>query len=184
MKDHVDYIITEGMFDLKLLNKVVPKEFISKTQFISAGGYSSTLSLAKTLLSKTENANSNVFLVVDADTNETTRIKDKKNFINHYIGYRDHNFKLLLMVPEIETVLFESKNLFKKILNRELSDLEIELGKIAPRETLRKMNINNSIEILEYLTQDEIKDISKHPVIKELIQELKDKYGTQLENSL
>lgn len=184
MKDRTDYIITEGEFDLNLLMRVIPSELTSEVKFISAGGYSSALSLAKTLLGKTENMNSNIFLVVDADTNETTKIKDKTNFINHYIGYRDHNFKLLLIVPEIEAVLFESKNLFKKVLNREISDLEIELGKVNPRETLKKLNIHNRSTILEYLAKDDIKDISKHSNIKQLVQELKNKYGTRQINSI
>ncbi len=166
-----NYIITEGQFDLKLLSQIIPNQFIINTKFFSAGGYSSALSLAKSLLEKSETKKAKIFLILDADTIDEIKYKEKTNFINQYIGSAS-NFKLILFKPEIETVLFESKNLISRVAKREISDLELDFGKSNPRDVLRLIGIKDKDLLLQDLTPVDIDLILKHLCFVELINEL------------
>ncbi len=167
-------IITEGAFDCKLLTMVLPMDLLINTRIRNAGGYSSALSLARTFLEEDFEKEKFVFLVVDADTTDQLKIKEKQAFINNYIGNFE-NFSLTVFEPQIEVLLFESKALIEKVSNRSISNYDVSLGKYNPSEAFKHLEIQLNPDILKELNEDDKSLMRNNHQLISLMQALKEK---------
>ena len=134
MKNNGTYIITEGALDAELIKKILPGEVLDKVKVIFSGGFSSVLSKARSML--IQKPNSQIFIILDADTTNEFEVQEKNEFIEDYmkIVARGNRFKLFLQVPEIESVFFEKKDLIERIIGKKLTDLEFEFAKEKPKK--------------------------------------------------
>lgn len=166
-----DYIIVEDKFDLEFLSIILPSELLNNTKLISAGGYSSSLSLAKTIVENNVNYEKFIFLIINADTTDEIKIRENENFIKNYIGFSE-NLKIFLLVPELEAFLFESKELIERISKKSVSSYELKLGKLNPREALKLLNVNDKLEALLEISESDIKLILKNSQVNAIVQSL------------
>ncbi|EHQ29924.1 hypothetical protein [Mucilaginibacter paludis] len=165
------YIVTESDFDLRLLSMLIPAELIVTTKIINSGGYSSALSVGKTLILKPENLDSNIILFLSADTNDESKISEKLNFIKSYIGY-DDRLEIILVKPQVASILFESPDLIGRLAKMKGVEYDIALGRYIPDDVLKSFKITEE-EILNTISQDDILKLSAHGDVKNLIEILK-----------
>ncbi len=130
------YIVTEWDFDKELVEMVLPSEYRDRVKVMSAGGYSSALSLARSILSARHQANT--ILVVDADFNDPKDVEEREDFIRAYMhrSTTDDRFAILMQRPEIEAVFFEDKGALENLTGRTFTDLEFQLAKDNPKQNL------------------------------------------------
>lgn len=128
-------IITEGITD-QLLLKNVFREY-PDLEILVAGGYSSTLGLASSVLS---NRDARVIVVADADSNDPAAIAERRDFIFSYLRRTTHNQDLavVLFEPQIEAVLFQDPSVIKELTGEEFSPGELIEGKYQPKRVLEK----------------------------------------------
>lgn len=107
-------VITEGVWDVKLLQELLPSEIVKNAKFISSNGYSSAISKAKSIALRLQNP---IILVLDADTydkSETDEKKEQIEFVFRSLGVSEQ-IKIFLFQPFIEVIFFESENVKKKV---------------------------------------------------------------------
>ncbi len=168
-----NYIITEGSFDKKFLEKILPQNVLSNTKLVEGMGYSSAISLAKSIFL---NGNARVLLVLDSDTTDENEIKEKGNYIKNTFNLisSDSEYKLFYLVPEIEALFFVDKNFIEKTFAIQMNEREFELSKSNPKSSLKKLSKNvdyyKTIDnCLNILSNDIIQKMQKTPVIDEMI---------------
>lgn len=166
-------IIAEGVFDVELLTILLPEDLLLRSRLINAGGYSSALSLAKTFLERDIQNDSLVSLVVDSDTTDEIKIKEKENFIRNYIG-GFNNFNLFIISPEMEAILFESEELIERVAEKSVSNYELTLGKFNPREALKQLSIKDQLKFLPEISENDKNKILNNSQITNLINTLKE----------
>ncbi len=87
------------------------------------------------------------------------------SYLENQIG-KTENFKLILFVPDITTVFFDSKELIEDLVKDEVSDLDFQLGKLRPFSFLKeKINFEKRTDVLIPSVVNKIKN---HPNFKEI----------------
>lgn len=99
------YIITEGKFDAAFIKQLLPDltEQPEKIDILAAPGYSSALSIAESVLVQTQRP---VLLVIDADTTDEIRIREKRTFIEQYVRINGMTCRVAFAVPALEVLFF------------------------------------------------------------------------------
>jgi len=163
-----NYVITEGEFDLRLMTLLLPNDYLLETKLIASGGYSSALSLTKTLLTTSPSKDNNYFLILDADSYDRKKIDEKRQFILDYVG-NSESVHVYLFRPQIETILFSSIKFVKEMVNKEISEVEIERAKFEPDLFFQKYGIKK-MDILGMITQNYIEELRSLPEFKEMFE--------------
>lgn len=168
-----NFIITEGSFDKKVLEKILPYNILKTNMLVEGMGYSSAVSLAKSIFL---NGNAKILLVLDADTTDEQQIKEKENYIKNTFNLisSDSEYKLLYVVPEIESLFFVDKDFIEKTFKIQMNETEFELSKLNPKSSLKKMtkeaDYTQTINFwLNTLPSDIIKKMQEIPVVDEMI---------------
>lgn len=136
--EHKTYIITEGEFDSALLNQILPDitERPKSVSIIAARGYSSALAIARSVLLQTGQP---ALLLMDADTNDPSRVKEKQSFIEEYVKINGLSCKVILAVPELEILFFDNKGALENALQLTISDDYWHLAQLAPKRALEEL---------------------------------------------
>ena len=158
-------------------NQILPQNILTTTKIVEGMGYSSAISLAKSIFI---NGNARVLLVLDSDTTDENEIKEKENYIKNTFNLisSDSDYKVLYLVPEIETLFFVDKSFIENIFTIQMNDREFELSKSNPKSSIKKLAKNMDYykvvdNCLNNLPNDVIQKIQHAPVINEMI-----KYAT------
>ena len=167
-------IVTEGKYDKKLLEKVLPDYITSKTIIDNGAGFSSALSLASSYYIRGDNK---ILVIIDSDTNDKEKLREKKDSSEKFLDrFSDSSkIKLVLSVPELEVLFFTDKGFIEKYFNAHLSDTEYELYKRDPKYAFEKLSngkrfIDVRNELLENIdTELKNKMINEKP-IQEIIE--------------
>lgn len=149
-------IITEGDFDAMVLEKVLGiKDFSFRYEILSASGYSSALSKAKSLLTI---SNNRIILLLDTDSTYLKEINEKKSFVNSYLHTsRTPNIKVIWSIPEFEVVFLNNKRFMNKALIDKNMDLSIiRMAKTSPRIFLEQMTGMSRLSYLSFLDEKDI----------------------------
>lgn len=165
------YIVTEGKFDRLLLEKLLSDNSNSILEFVESNGFSAAISTAVTLLSSNKGK---VIFIADADTNDEKLIREKLGQIKFLLNHASpsHNYEIVLIAPEIETLFFQDEDVAKVIAKRELNDFEIKLAAASPREALklyRNFDAKKKISLIEELTSDIVYKMRQLPKVREII---------------
>ncbi|BBL74058.1 hypothetical protein [Methylomagnum ishizawai] len=169
----IAYVITEGPSDQALLKAVLPEHLLREVRFVAAGGLSSMASLARSLLADRRVP---VLIVADADTIDPESIQDRRQSIEEAVAYVAHSIpvKVVLAVPEIESVFFRDAALLSRWLGYSPSPELLAMAHYQPRQALLKLLAPAQKEIIHLLSdplhESEIETLRDIPFIREIIQ--------------
>lgn len=145
------YILTEGKNDSKIVQSLT--KGIENYQILHTNGFSSLLSKAITIL-KTKD--SHVVIFADTDSIEYDDNRDKDLFIKEMLNY-DHyqdRLKIILASPELEVALFNNKQFFEDYFDIEISDIQWNQMRHAPKQYLRYLFNTESNKIYDTILED------------------------------
>lgn len=164
------YIITEGITDQLLLKSILSlDEERSDVQIVAAGGWSSADSLARTLLATSDDQ---VALVVDSDSIDPEQIEYRKRFLNRSLNEAGlpSRWRVILIEPEIDALLFTDKELLEKIVGRSIDPFDFIRGRYEPNKVLKEImpRLTRS-SIYQQLDRFDLSPLRECPPIKEVI---------------
>lgn len=159
------YVVAEGPADTKVLQRLLPSQVASQTEFVQARH--DALSLATTLLTVRRRP---LALVIDADTTNATSIQERVDSLRFLLRQAGGNVphEIFVAVPEIEIVFLQDRTLFERLVQRSLNDLEWRLAQLSPKETIRSLVRPSSdvMDLLAQLTERDIAVLRQHELIK------------------
>ncbi|NET33282.1 MAG: hypothetical protein F6K19_14885 [Cyanothece sp. SIO1E1] len=163
------YLVLEGPSDIHLLQCILPQGEVENVCFVDGKGKYGAESLARSLAATRDVP---VALLIDADTSDETLIAQKRQDLTYLIRQISAGapFRILLAVPTIETIFFADRKLLEQLLERQLTDLEWQLGQRQPRELLETVAGANFVEgTLARLSKEQIESLRQHPLVEELM---------------
>lgn len=159
------YLVTEGPADTKILQRLLPTQVASQTEFVQARH--DALSLATTLLTVRRRP---LALVIDADTTNAASVQERVDSLRFLLRQAGGNVphEIFVAVPEIEIVFLQDRALFERLVQRSLSDLEWRLAQLSPKETITSLVRPSSsvMDLLAQLTERDIAVLRQHELIK------------------
>lgn len=164
-------IVVEGKTDELILKAILPADVSKNAQFVVGSGRYSAQSLARTILAYERQP---VALVLDADTTDESSVKEQLAYVRKALGEVafDLPYEAFLAVPTIEAVIFESKSLLEKLVQRSVSQEEWDYAKTMPRKVLGKIGTGDYrlrlSKMLRHLDEATIKELQQHPLINQL----------------
>jgi hypothetical protein len=165
------YVIVEGPREIRFLSRILPKAIADQVTFVNGRGTYGAESLARSVAATQAVP---VVLLIDADTTDRTLIAQKRQDVNYLIRQTSSGapFQLLLAVPTIETVLFADRALLEHLIDRQLTDLEWNLGQRQPRDLLETVTLDGTAFVdglLERLSEEQVGVLRQHPLMQELM---------------
>jgi hypothetical protein len=167
-------IVTEGDTDALILHEILKGRVYDERLIRIAGGYSSAISLARSMLLY---PGKRVALVLDADTNDPDAIEKRQRFVEAALEEYafDSQFRVFLAVPTIEAWLFLDPHVTNQLLPS--GQAEFLRPKIAaePRRVLEiALGVNGhpaafKTALGELLAKVDLTPITKHAPVNELI---------------
>lgn len=159
------FVVTEGRTDSLLLERVLG--YLKQVEIKTGSGYSSALSIASTILIYHEKP---VLLMVDADSNEQTEIEERKRFVHNYLETTIPGavFKVIFVKPELEAIFFQDASVAEHLLNRPLTQAELESARLHPKQFLKDNQVPNTFELIHKLDGDDIAKLNQLRIFKEL----------------
>lgn len=166
------YLVLEGEVDKLIVERLLPGDVIQATEIVVAQGSSSAQSLATTLLGVRRRP---LALVVDADTTNPSAVQERVDLLRYLLRQAAGNvpYAVFVAVPEVEVVLLYDRPLFERLVGKQLSDLEWRLAVLSPQEAIKDIagspaSIDTINAIVKRLTDEDVKVLRQHPLIKEL----------------
>jgi hypothetical protein len=132
-------VVTEGKHDVALLKTLLNiTDDNTNVKFVAAGGWSSADSLARSYLI---HGDTNVALVVDADTTDPSQVEDRKRFLHMSLGEISSSamWKVFVIDPEIERLLFEDHDVVEALVGRPISDTDFVSASFEPKAVLQRL---------------------------------------------
>lgn len=132
-------VVTEGITDVALLRTILGVDASNTdTIFVPAGGWSAADSLARSILVRNEG---DVALVVDADTIDANGVEERRQFLHHSLCsiVSTCRFGIFVIVPEIESLLFQNRNIVEKISEHKITDEDFVRGQYEPKRMLKAL---------------------------------------------
>ena len=131
-------LIVEGLTDVRLLQKALPKKILGGLRFFAGQGRISSTSVARNIV---VHEGCPVFVVRDADTLDSTTAEEANQYTRMLISHvgGDVLADVFAFLPELEVVFFEAPGVLAKLLGRELHQAELERGLASPKQTIRSL---------------------------------------------
>lgn len=162
-------IVTEGKSDAELLGRLLPSINGHLFHFEPAGGKNAAITVASTLL---HTVHETVLMVIDADKE---RDNVEVEFIRELVGKDSFQFKLVLMIPEVEILFFTDRVALSHALEMEIDETIWEIGLSAPKAALDALLKNlekltgKKRTALQLLNSEPLLNAMRnHPKIKEI----------------
>lgn len=162
------YLVAEGKLDIQILQRLLPGA--AEVTFVDGRGTYGAESLARSLAATRDLP---VALVIDADTTSEVLIAQKQQDLMSLVGQVSLGapFEVFQAVPSIETLFFADRSLFEQLIERQLTDLEWQLGQRQPKELLDSV-VGDSAgfvqEAIANLSESQLKTLRQHPLIQRL----------------
>ncbi|HEX8273367.1 MAG TPA: hypothetical protein VF615_12060 [Longimicrobiaceae bacterium] len=168
------YIVAEGEFDAELLTKLVESEIPEPVLVSPAGGKSSAISFAKSILASRLEP---VALVTDAETIESASVREQERVLYDLIrtAAQSTPFRVFLAVPELEIVFFQDPQVLAVLVGCEVTAQDVQEAQYRPRAVLDRLCQRGRTgkgreELLTRLTPDLSRRLAKHALVQSLIQ--------------
>ncbi|MDS3860545.1 hypothetical protein RIF25_06945 [Thermosynechococcaceae cyanobacterium BACA0444] len=168
------YIVCEGAHDAQLLQRLLPEELVSNAEIVAAGGFSAVKSLARSLVARRQ---SPVLIVAEADTTVPEQVEQRLKDTEELVGNIAVNtpVKVVLAVPTLEIIFFQDTSLLSRLLGYPLSEDILRSAAYQPKQTLEKLiskskNFQNQSQLVDNLTNEDIKVLRKASVIQDVIE--------------
>lgn len=104
MKSETLHVVVEGKSDAAILRRLLPNRVAAKCEFVIAGGKSSAISDARSLLVLSSEP---IALVVDADTADSNAIAQQEETLRQLLrsGPRSSMAEVFLAIPSLEAIM-------------------------------------------------------------------------------
>src|SRR5687767_14854303 len=128
-------VVTEGVADLILLKSILPEEIVQRTNFISGNGFYFSQSLASFIIPARQQP---VARVVDSDAGSERAAFEREMMLREAL----HNaspripYKVLVVHPAVEIILFESKSLIESLAGDKFTDIQWTVARMNPKQFL------------------------------------------------
>lgn len=169
----IAYIVCEGISDVELLQRVLPKELLNDVEIVAAGGLSAIKSLSRSLLVRRQVP---IAIIADADSVAPDLVQERLNSIEELVKSVaiDTPVKVILAVPSIEIIFFQDSNLLSRLLGYEPSQEMLSLATSQPHKALREMLSQSQRDyrqspLFQQLTHEDIETLRKTQVMQEII---------------
>jgi hypothetical protein len=163
------YVVVEDRFDAEILKRVLPQQVSEATEFTIGSGRYSAQSLARSLLAVGQTP---VALVVDADTTDKSAICEQEDWLRESLQQASAGarFDVFLAEPEIEILLFESKEFVEELSPRSVSPTELSLARSDPKGFLARALGDRRVSdvLLRRLDDRAVAAMRGHPLIEGL----------------
>jgi hypothetical protein len=158
-------IVTEGNSEGLLLSKLFSG--IENIKIKAGSGYSSAVTLASSILTYHKKP---VLLLLDAESSDQTDIAERYDFVKGYLSMSTPGavFKIILFQPELETVFFEDAKVAEHLMGRPLTEPELKLARLHPKQVLQEAMPGNDVEMISKLNEDDIARLRQLAVVKEI----------------
>ena len=171
------YVVVEGLSDAKLITSLIPQQIQQQTTVVPAGGRNNLTSAARTLLVTRRKP---LAVLVDADTVDESSVLDLRRETEEWIRAVSGGvpFKVFMMVPEIEALLFRVPVAIERITGQPLSADNMALSRYKPHQVIQQLGPDKSViieQVVNGLTDEEVNVIRETSPIKELIEFLSEK---------
>lgn len=165
------YVVVEGLTDSKLIASLVPHDFQRQITIVPAGRGGLT-SMARTLLVSRRKP---VVVVADSDTTDEHSMRQLRREMEELIRAVAGGipFKVILMVPEIESLFFRAPAAVERVAGRSLTAEQLAMANFKPSAVIRQFGQTESgafDQIVSGLTPDEIDLLRDAVPIKQLIE--------------
>ncbi len=114
-----------------------------------------------------------VAVVASANTDDESLIYEHQDFLQYSLRQVAAHlpFKVLFVVPAIETVFFQDQPLLEQLVNHKFTELEWEFAKYHPKKSLTYFLGENPLSVmLNKLTDKAIAVWQQHPFVIELVE--------------
>jgi hypothetical protein len=158
-------IVTEGKTDGLLLSKIFSG--VENIKIKAGTGYSSALTLAKTILAFQKKP---VLLLLDADSNDQTDIAERHDFVQSYLNMATPGavFKIVLFQPELETIFFEDASVAEHLMGRPLTENELKSARLRPKQVLQTAMTGKDLDFIAKLNSDDISRLNQLAIFQEI----------------
>ena len=167
------YVVAEGPTDVTVLSHVLAGAIPANgVKFVDAGGQSSAISLASTLL---VTRSAFVALVADADATSPGRVRELQAELEDSLAAvaPRERFGVFLAAPSLEVCLFQDEKGLQSEFGRAFSAEVMVQGRYEPKETIKRLlqtrdqqyDPATQLALLQRLNLDRLRDA---PVIKDL----------------
>lgn len=171
------YVVVEGLTDIKLITSLLPQEIQQHTTVVPAGGRTNLASVARTLLVTRRKP---LAVLVDADTVDETLVlelrRDTEALLRAVSG--GVPFKVFMMVPDIEALLFRVPAAVERITGQRVSADNMALFRNQLSQVILQLGQGKGViieQIVNGLTAEDLDLIRETSPIKELIEFLSEK---------
>lgn len=163
------YVIAESRFDAALLTKLLGPAILKTVAVAESGDISSSISLARSAIAVRQKP---IAFFADSDALADHAIERRRQEIGELIGLAAGStpFKVILAVPEIEVLFFQSTEMAERIFGKTFSGTELEFAQLQPAKTFKELTSQRSgEEILALLNEEDVALMSNAPPIQELL---------------
>ena len=170
----ITYIVCESDFDAQLLKTVLPSNLLIDIGVVAAGKVYAIKSLAMSLVVRRRVP---VIIVFDADSVVQELVEQRRNDIEEIVVFVAGKIpvKVVPAVPQIEIIFFQDVSLLSRLLGFTPSKDILDLAVSQPREALEQLIseselIQDSSQIIEQLTNEDIEILRSSSVMQEIVQ--------------
>ena len=165
------YVVVEGPADVKLITCLLPQEIQRQVAVVSASGRSNLTSVARTILVTRRKP---LVILRDADNIDQSSTEHLRSETEEFVRAVSVGipFKVFLIVPEIEALLFTVPAALERLTGQQLSPGDLALAKFRPKQVIMKLGLSNTSgieQIVKGLTEQERNEIREVSPIKEMI---------------
>ncbi len=168
------YIVTEGNTDADLLRNVLSAVELPPFHITSAGGRSSALPFAKSIITSRQ---SPVAVVLDSDSLDPERTREQERMYSDLLRAASSKvpFRVFLAEPSIERVLFDDSDALSELLGVPISDRTIEEAQFRPQEVLDELleqsgKFRNKANLFSNINPRAAKSFAEVPFFRSMIE--------------
>jgi hypothetical protein len=133
------YIVAEGKSDVDILRKLLPEDIAEQVRVIGSNGRSSSISTAGSFMIDERKP---VALVLDSSKEDERNINSQLSTLNYLLRQASAGttFKVILAIPEIESIFTHDRSLLSKIVGKPVEEMEWEYAKSQPKKYFNKLS--------------------------------------------
>jgi len=165
-------IVVEGRHDEALLKRLLDLSGMD-VEIVAAGGRSSALSYARSLLAHRV---APIALVLDSETTERSFERDQERVVNDLLRNigQASDFKVFFARPELESVFFFDPNALLEVIGSAPSSEILIEARYSPKHALQEWlaaarKPTEQAWLIEHVTPAIARRVSQHPLIQSLL---------------
>lgn len=171
-------LVVRGEANALVLRKLLEPEFGPELRVLGTDVFSESVCLARSVLG---NRKAIVALVAGTRSAELHKIRELHRFLVYALVQVEDTdlWKVVLVVPEAEVMLFQDRNVLRQVLGREPTEEEWTRGQSEPLQVLKAVfGLENNIlldeELCRRLETVDVSCLAGHSVVQQVRQFFRD----------